>query len=99
MVRVIFAAVLALVIASPVMAQNFAPPPPAAVVRPGAPAATICSTDYGWCPIQAVAPPGASCYCVVPPSTWLPGLARYWHYEGPVSPYLNPHQAPPSTLR
>jgi hypothetical protein len=98
MVRVLFAAVLAIVIATPVMAQNFAPQPPP-VVRPGAPAATICSTDYGWCPIQTVTLGGGFCYCFVPPSTWLPGLARYWPYEGPVSPYLNPHQAPPSTIR
>jgi|SRR6185503_12562570 hypothetical protein len=98
MLRVVFAAVLAVVVATRVMAQNFAPQPPP-VVRPGAPSATICSTDYGWCPIQAVAPAGGFCYCFVPPSTWLPGLARHWRYEGPVSPYLNPHQAPPSTIR
>ena len=35
----------------------------------------------------------------VPPGTWLRGLARYWPYEGPVSPYLNPHQVPPATIR
>jgi hypothetical protein len=94
-------AVLALVLAlgSAALAQNFAPPPAAAPPRPAGPAATICSTDWGWCPLQAVAPPGGGCYCYVPPSTWLPGIARYWPYEGPVSPYLNPHTAPPSTLR
>jgi hypothetical protein len=91
-------ALLLLGAASPTRAQNFAPPPPP-VARPGAPLATICSTDYGWCPIQAMTAPGGSCYCFVPPSTWLPGLARYWIYQGPVSPYLNPHQGPPSTLR
>jgi hypothetical protein len=91
------AAVLTLALATPAVAQNFAPPPPLA--RPGAPAATICSTDWGWCPIQVIATPGGGCYCFVPPGTWLPGVARYWRYEGPVSPYLNPHQAPPSTLR
>lgn len=84
--------------AASALAQNFAPPPPSAA-RPGAPAATICSTDYGWCPLQAVAMGGGVCYCFVPPGTWLPGIARYWPYEGPVSPYLNPHRAPPSTLR
>ena len=91
-------AVLALAVATPVLAQNFAPQPPP-VVRPGSPAATICSTDYGWCPIQTVTTGGGFCYCFVPPNTWLPGLARYWPYEGPVSPYLNPHQAPPTTIR
>jgi hypothetical protein len=94
----LIAAFLLLATAGPALAQNFAPPPPAAP-RPGSPAATICSTEWGWCPIQAVAVPGGSCYCFVPPSTWLPGLARYWPYEGPVSPYLNPHQGPPTTIR
>jgi hypothetical protein len=94
----LFAGLVLLGAASPAVAQNFAPQVPAAVVRPGAPTATICSTDYGWCPLQIVAAPGGSCYCFVPPSTWLPGLARYWPYRGPVSPYLNPHQAPPSTI-
>jgi len=98
MVRALFVAVLALVAPTPVLAQNFAPQPPP-VVRPGSPAATICSTDYGWCPIQTVTTGGGFCYCFVPPNTWLPGLARYWPYEGPVSPYLNPHQAPPTTIR
>jgi hypothetical protein len=97
MLRALIVVVLALAPAA-VGAQNFAPRPPP-VVRPGAPPATICSTDYGWCPIQAVVTPGGSCYCFVPPSTWVSGSARYWRYEGPVSPYLNPHQSPPSTIR
>jgi hypothetical protein len=90
--------VLALAVAAPAVAQNFAPQPPAPP-RLGAPQATICSTDWGWCPIQAVATPGGGCYCYVPPSTFLPGLARYFPYQGPVSPYLNPHTGPPPTLR
>jgi hypothetical protein len=90
---------LLLAVASVATAQNFAPPPAAPPARPGAPAATICSTEWGWCPLQAVSAPGGGCYCHVPPSTWLPGIARYWPYEGPVSPYLNPHTAPPSTLK
>jgi len=97
--RAVIAALLSLAGVAPALAQNFAPPLPPPVARPGAPAATICSTDYGWCPIQTVTAPGGSCYCFVPPGTWLPGLARYWPYQGPASPYLNPHQAPPSTLR
>jgi hypothetical protein len=96
--RALIAALLSLAAVSPAFAQNFAPAPPP-VPRPGAAPATICSTDHGWCPIQGIAASGASCYCFVPPSTWLPGLARYWPYQGPVSPYLNPHQVPPSTLR
>jgi len=98
MVRAVFTATLALLAVAPASAQNFAPPPPP-VARPTAPAATICSTDYGWCPIQTVTLGGGQCYCFVPPNTWLRGLARYWPYEGPVSPYLNPHQGPPATLR
>jgi len=98
MPRALVSVLLLLLGASPALAQNFAPQPPP-VKRPGAPAATICSTDYGWCPIQAVATGGGFCYCFVPPGTWIPGSARYWPYEGPVSPYLNPHTAPPSTLK
>ena len=98
MVRALITALLSLAAASPVVAQNFAPAPPS-VPRPSAAPATICSTDYGWCPIQAIAAAGGSCYCFVPPNTWLPGVARFWPYQGPVSPYLNPHQVPPSTLR
>ena len=98
MPRVLVAALLLLLGASPALAQNFAPRPPP-VVRPGSPQATICSTDYGWCPIQNVTTGGGFCYCFVPPATWIPGSARYWPYEGPVSPYLNPHTGPPSTLK
>jgi hypothetical protein len=99
MARALIAALLSLAATAPAGAQNFGPPPPPLVARPPGPQATICSTDYGWCPIQTVAVPGSGCYCFVPPGTWLPGLARYWPYTGPVSPYLNPHTAPPSTLR
>jgi hypothetical protein len=97
--RLAMALVLLLLAASLAGAQNFAPAPPPGPPRPAGPAATICSTDYGWCPIQIVATPGGTCYCFVPPSTWLPGSARYWPYEGPVSPYLNPHTGPPATLK
>jgi len=99
MLRALVAALLLLLGASPALAQNFAPQPPPPVKRPGPPAATICSTDYGWCPIQTVTTGGGFCYCFVPPGTWISGSARYWPYEGPVSPYLNPHTAPPSTLK
>jgi hypothetical protein len=66
----------------------------------GAPA-TICSTDYGWCPLQyAATMPGGFCYCFYPPRTWLPGRGRYWPYDpATASPYLNPHTGPPATLR
>jgi hypothetical protein len=96
--RVFIAAVLTLAAAAPALAQNFAPAPPPRP-RVSGPQATICSTDWGWCPMHTVATPGGGCYCFVPPSTWLQGSARYYPYQGPVSPYLNPHMAPPSTLR
>jgi hypothetical protein len=69
--------------------QNFAPPPPPppAPTLPSAstgPPATICSTDYGWCPIQYAAT----------------SRGRYWPYDpANTSPYLNPHTGPPATLR
>src|SRR4029453_14030661 len=49
-------------IAVPASPQNFAPPPPPppAPTLPSAstgPPATICSTDYGWGPLQYPAPP------------------------------------------
>jgi len=77
-------------------AQNFGPVPTA---PPANPRATICNTSWGWCPINAVLLPGSPCHCVVPPSTALSGVARYWPYQGPVDPYLNPHVPVPSTIR
>ena len=97
--RVVTALAFVLALASLAAAQNFAPQPPPPPRPPAGPAATICSTDYGWCPVQTVVTPGGTCFCFVPPSTWLPGSARYWPYEGPVSPYLNPHTGPPATLK
>lgn len=99
MLRALIAAGLALAAAGPAVAQNFAPQPPPRPAPAGAPVATICSTDWGWCPVQTVVTPGGFCYCFVPPATWLPGSARYFPYTGPVSPYLNPHTGPPATLR
>jgi hypothetical protein len=99
MLRLLFAVALALVAVGPAAAQNFAPQPPQRPRFGGAPQANICSTDYGWCPIQVVALAGGQCYCFVPPNTWLLGLARNFPYEGPVSPYLNPHTSPPALIR
>jgi hypothetical protein len=87
--------------AGPARAQNFAPAP--APPR-ASPVANICNTQWGWCPLGSVLMPGTPCQCVVPPGsaqagTALPGVANYWPYEGPVNPYLNPHVAPPSTIR
>ena len=97
---------LAIALASvvPASSQNFAPPPPPPPPSPfksGAPA-TICSTDYGWCPIQYAATQMNSpfCYCFSPPGSWVLGKGRYWPYDpATASPYLNPHTGPPTTLR
>jgi hypothetical protein len=68
------------------------------------PQATICSTQWGWCPLPLPTTllPGTPCSCAVPGQGYLGGVARffnYWAYTGrPVSPYLNPHwtdQPPP----
>ena len=90
--------------AVPASTQNFAPapppPPPPAFPSPAPP--TICSTDYGWCPLQyAATAAGGYCACFWPPTnTWLPGRARYWPYDpATASPYLNPHTGPPATIR
>jgi hypothetical protein len=101
MPRWLIALALALAVAAPARAQNFAPQPPPPPPNPAVagPAANICSTQWGWCPIRQVATPGGYGTCVVPPSTTLPGVARYYPYRGPVSPYLNPHVQPPATLR
>lgn len=78
-----------------------APPPPSGTApsrplpppRPrDTPRATICSTAEGWCPLKAVAAPGTPCECFIPPDTRLAGVARFFLYEEPVSPYLNPHR-------
>ena len=74
-----------------------APPRPATQTPPpptpsDTPMATICSTPEGWCPIRSFAAPGTPCECSVPPDRRLPGVARFFLYEEPVSPYLNPHR-------
>ena len=69
-----------------------APPRPPRPRPPDTPMATICSTSEGWCPLKAVALPGTPCECFVPPDIRLPGVARFFLYEEPVSPYLNPHR-------
>jgi len=101
-------AALALAIAfatvAPASSQNFAPPPPPPPPSPykSAAPATICSTDYGWCPIQyAATSRGGYCACFYPPNNnWILGRGRYWPYDPVgVSPYLNAHTGPPATLR
>ena len=95
---------IALATVVPASSQNFAPAPPPPAPSPfksGAPA-TICSTDYGWCPIQyaATAMNSPFCYCFSPPGSWVLGKGRYWPYDpATASPYLNPHTGPPTTLR
>ncbi len=76
------------------------PPPPSGTAPPrlqrprppDTPMATICSTPEGWCPLKAVVMPGTPCECLLPPDIRLPGVARFFLYEEPVSPSLNPHR-------
>ena len=78
---------------TPPRPEGTAPPRPRPRPRPpDTPMATICSTDEGWCPIKPVVLPGTPCECFIPPDTRIPGVARFFLYEEPVSPYLNPHR-------
>jgi hypothetical protein len=70
--------------------------------------ATICSTQWGWCPLDPSwrITPGRPCHCVAPSGQTLAGVTRYFNYaayQRPVSPYLNPHWAdtppPPPVIR
>jgi len=89
-------------VAVPASTQSFAPQPPPVPPKGDAAPPTICSTDYGWCPIQyAATAAGGYCACFYPPNnTWITGRARYWAFDpATASPYLNPHTGPPTTIR
>jgi hypothetical protein len=79
-------------------AQRDRPPGPR---RPfAAVPANICSTEWGWCQLSTqTAPHGVACWCLTEQDQPVAGITRYWPYEGPPSPYLQPHVAPPSTIR
>lgn len=78
---------------TPPRPEGTAPPRPRPRPRPpDTPMARICSTDEGWCPIKPVVLPGTPCECFLSPDTRIPGVARFFLYEEPVSPYLTPHR-------
>jgi hypothetical protein len=67
--------------------------------------ANICSTQWGWCPLNPNirVSVGFACQCVAYSGQVLPGVGRQFPYENygrPVSPYLNPHwmDAPPGPV-
>lgn len=58
--------------------------------------ATICSSQWGWCPLDPSLRLSVSipCQCFAQSGQSVPGVTRafsYWLYQRPVSPYLNPH--------
>jgi len=66
--------------------------------------ATICSTQWGWCPLDPSwrITAGRPCHCVAPSGQTLAGVTRHFDYaayQRPVSPYLNPHWAPPPVIK
>ena len=96
MIRLLAAALVAAALLVPSHAGIGAPAPPraapAAVRLAGTPMATICSTEQGWCPITVVVLPGTPCKCAVLPARLLPAVARFFRYEPPVDPHLNPQR-------
>jgi hypothetical protein len=62
--------------------------------------ANICSTQWGWCHLPTLtAPNGVACTCLTTQNQQVPGITRYYPYQGPPSPYLQPHTSPPATIR
>jgi hypothetical protein len=75
-------------------------PTPRPVPPLAAPPANICTTQWGWCQLPTwSAPPGIGCACLTANNQEVAGTTRYFPYEGPASPYLQPHSGPPSTIR
>ena len=42
---------------------------------------------------------GVGCNCLTADNQPVPGITRYYPYQGQASPYLQPHTSPPSTSR
>ena len=77
-----------------------APPAPRPRPEPAPPPANICTTELGWCQLPTLAAPlGIGCVCLTAQNQQVPGTTRYYPYQGPASPYLQPHTTPPSTIR
>ena len=72
--------------------------PPDALPPP--PGANICTTQWGWCQLPTItAPLGIGCTCLTADNQEVAGTTRYFPNYGPASPYLQPHTAPPETIR
>jgi hypothetical protein len=87
----------------PAPGPSHAPPhPPPRPPHPHPPRATpanICTTDLGWCQLPALtAPPGFACVCLTAQDQPVRGVTRFFPYQGPASPYLQPHAGPPTTI-
>jgi hypothetical protein len=88
----------------PAPGPSQAPPQPAPrPPRPHPPravSANICTTDLGWCQLPTLtAPHGVGCVCLTAHNQQVPGVTRFFPYEGPASPYLQPHAGPPTTIK
>jgi hypothetical protein len=94
---------LALVLAAGPDVLDAQPPRPLPPVRPAPgpppPPANICTTQWGWCQLPTwTAPLGVGCACLTADDREVPGITRYFPYQGPASPYLQPHTSPPTTI-
>ena len=75
------------------------PPRPPHPHPPRAVSANICTTDLGWCQLPTLtAPAGVGCVCLTAQNQQVPGVTRFFPYQGPASPYLQPHTGPPTTI-
>ena len=80
-------------------AQTRQLPSPRPPQGPEPPPANICTTQWGWCQLPTwTAPLGVACACLTADNREVPGITRYFPYQGPASPYLQPHTGPPSTI-
>ena len=82
----------------PARSQAQRPPHPHPSTAPAP--ANICTTQWGWCQLPTLtAPAGIACVCLTAQNQQVPGVPRFFPYEGPASPYLQPHTGPPATIR
>ena len=98
-------ALLVVLLAGSPAAPQAPPAPPVQMPHPqprpaprGQPA-NICTTQWGWCQLPTLsAPAGFACACLTAQNEQVPGVTRFFPYEGPASPYLQPHTGPPTTI-
>jgi len=86
---------------TPAPASPPVPSQPPPHPHPHAPpaAANICTSQHGWCQLPTLsAPAGVGCVCLTAQGQQVWGVTRFFPYQGPASPYLQPHAGPPSTI-